>query len=67
MGSNASTDGIIPSVAGKQSVSSLSSASSQSAKEYDFSSLTQGFFAKHWKGSGFLDLPIAHYTGSSQK
>lgn len=47
MGSNASTDGIIPSVAGKQSVSSLSSASSQSAKEYDFSSLTQGFFAKH--------------------
>ncbi|XP_011098357.1 probable ADP-ribosylation factor GTPase-activating protein AGD5 [Sesamum indicum] len=47
VGSNASSNGSIPSVAGKQTSSSLSSGSSQSAKEYDFSSLTQGLFSKH--------------------
>ncbi|KAL1563676.1 ADP-ribosylation factor GTPase-activating protein AGD5-like [Salvia divinorum] len=46
VGNNASSNGSIP-VAGQQSASSLSSGSSQSGKEYDFSSLTQGFFTKH--------------------
>lgn len=46
VGNNASSNGSMP-VAGKQNASSLSSDSSQSGKEYDFSSLTQGFFAKH--------------------
>ncbi|KAH6764312.1 ARF-GAP domain 5 [Perilla frutescens var. frutescens] len=45
VGNNASSNGSIP-VAGKQTASSLSSNSSQSGKEYDFSSLTQGFFTK---------------------
>lgn len=46
VGNNASSNGSAP-VAGKQNASSLSSDSSQAAKEYDFSSLTQGFFTKH--------------------
>ncbi|XP_051134817.1 ADP-ribosylation factor GTPase-activating protein AGD5-like [Andrographis paniculata] len=43
----ASGNGSVPSVAGKQTSSSLSSGSSQSGSDYDFSSLTQGFFSKH--------------------
>ncbi|XP_057797273.1 ADP-ribosylation factor GTPase-activating protein AGD5 isoform X2 [Salvia miltiorrhiza] len=46
MGNNTSSNGSMP-VAGQQNASSLSSGSSQSGKEYDFSSLTQGFFTKH--------------------
>ncbi|KAG6421324.1 hypothetical protein SASPL_117875 [Salvia splendens] len=46
MGNNASSNGSMP-VAGQQNASSFSSGSSQSGKEYDFSSLTQGFFTKH--------------------
>ncbi|XP_042039325.1 ADP-ribosylation factor GTPase-activating protein AGD5-like [Salvia splendens] len=42
----AHVNGSMP-VAGQQNSSSLSSGSSQSGKEYDFSSLTQGFFTKH--------------------
>ncbi|KAL8046502.1 hypothetical protein ABFS82_08G182400 [Erythranthe guttata] len=47
--SSASSDGnIMPSVAGKQSIPSIPSSSSQSSdKEFDFSSLTQGLFTKH--------------------
>lgn len=45
-GNNVSSNGSMP-VAGKQTASSLPSDSSRSGKEYDFSSLTQGFFTKH--------------------
>ncbi|PIM98176.1 putative GTPase-activating protein [Handroanthus impetiginosus] len=47
VGANVSRNGTIPSGTGKQTASSVSSGSQQSAKEYDFSSLTQGFFTKH--------------------
>ncbi|KAL1567101.1 ADP-ribosylation factor GTPase-activating protein AGD5-like [Salvia divinorum] len=43
---NISSNGSMP-VVGQQNASPLSSGSSQSGKEYDFSSLTQGFFTKH--------------------
>ncbi|KAL8510360.1 hypothetical protein ACS0TY_017245 [Phlomoides rotata] len=46
VGANASSNGSISSIASKQTASSLSSDPSQSAKDYDFSSLTQGFFSK---------------------
>ncbi|KAL3639880.1 hypothetical protein CASFOL_014848 [Castilleja foliolosa] len=46
VGANASSNGSMPSVPGKQSSASLSSGSSQAGKDYDFSSLTQGFFSK---------------------
>ena len=50
-------------VAGQQqNASSLSSGSSQSWKEYDFSSLTQGFFTKHWTWKRVFGPSIAHYT-----
>ncbi|KAK6132634.1 hypothetical protein DH2020_033623 [Rehmannia glutinosa] len=47
VGANGSSNGIMPSVPSKQNTSSLSSGSSQTGKDYDFSSLTQGFFSKH--------------------
>ncbi|KAK4398414.1 ADP-ribosylation factor GTPase-activating protein AGD5 [Sesamum angolense] len=47
VGANASKNGSMPSGPGKQAASSVSSSSQQSGKEYDFSSLTQGFFPKH--------------------
>ncbi|KAI3457508.1 hypothetical protein Pfo_014171 [Paulownia fortunei] len=47
VGANVSRNGSIPSGTGKQTASSVSSGSLQSGKEYDFSSLTQGFFSKH--------------------
>ncbi|KAK6132836.1 hypothetical protein DH2020_033435 [Rehmannia glutinosa] len=47
VGGNGSSNGIMPSVPSKQNTSSLSSGSSQAGKDYDFSSLTQGFFSKH--------------------
>ncbi|KAK4439895.1 ADP-ribosylation factor GTPase-activating protein AGD5 [Sesamum alatum] len=47
VGANASINGSTPSGPGKQAASSVSSSSQQSGKEYDFSSLTQGFFPKH--------------------
>lgn len=46
MGQNSSTSGIAPSGPSKPVVSSVSSISTQSAKDYDFSSLTQGMFSK---------------------
>ncbi|KAL3821524.1 hypothetical protein ACJIZ3_007429 [Penstemon smallii] len=45
LGPNASSNGSMPSGAGKPTAS-VSSGSLQSGKEYDFSSLTQGFFSK---------------------
>ncbi|GFP78575.1 probable ADP-ribosylation factor GTPase-activating protein agd5 [Phtheirospermum japonicum] len=46
VGANASSNGSMPSVPGKQSTTSLSSGSSQAGKDYDFSSLTQGAFGR---------------------
>ncbi|CAI9773485.1 unnamed protein product [Fraxinus pennsylvanica] len=45
-GPNTSSNGSTPGVS-KQTTSSFSYASSQTGKDYDFSSLTQGWFAKH--------------------
>ncbi|KAL2245407.1 UNVERIFIED_CONTAM: ADP-ribosylation factor GTPase-activating protein AGD5 [Sesamum indicum] len=47
VGANAPINGSMTSGPGKQAASSISSSSQQSGKEYDFSSLTQGFFPKH--------------------
>lgn len=47
MGQNASTDGTPASDLSRQTTAPVSSSSTQSGKEYDFSSLTQGLFTKH--------------------
>ncbi|KAL2472629.1 putative ADP-ribosylation factor GTPase-activating protein AGD5 [Forsythia ovata] len=46
-GSNTSSNGSTPSGVSKQTTSSVSSASLPTGKDYDFSSLTQGWFSKH--------------------
>ena len=66
MGNNISSNGSMP-VAGQQNSSSLSSGSSQSGKEYDFSSLTQGFFTKHWTWKRLFGPSIAHTTQVIQR
>ncbi|KAL3508617.1 hypothetical protein ACH5RR_028018 [Cinchona calisaya] len=47
MGQNTSSSVVATSGAGRQTASPVSSSSTQTGKEYDFSSLTQGFFSKH--------------------
>ncbi|XP_059282590.1 ADP-ribosylation factor GTPase-activating protein AGD5-like [Lycium ferocissimum] len=46
MGQNTSSNGIVPRGPGKQAATPISSSSTQSTKEFDFSSLTQGMFTK---------------------
>ncbi|CAN4102844.1 unnamed protein product [Withania somnifera] len=46
MGRNTSSNGIVPPGPSKQAATPISSSSTQSAKEFDFSSLTQGMFSK---------------------
>ncbi|XP_009801433.1 ADP-ribosylation factor GTPase-activating protein AGD5-like isoform X2 [Nicotiana sylvestris] len=45
-GQNSSGNGTVPSVPSTDAATTLSSSSTQSTKEYDFSSLTQGMFSK---------------------
>ncbi|KAK4342036.1 hypothetical protein RND71_037852 [Anisodus tanguticus] len=46
MGQNTSSNGIVPPGPTKQAAAPISSSSTQSTKEFDFSSLTQGMFSK---------------------
>ncbi|KAL2483614.1 putative ADP-ribosylation factor GTPase-activating protein AGD5 [Forsythia ovata] len=46
-GPNTSSNGCTPSGLSKQTASSVPSVSLQSGKDFDFSSLTQGFYSKH--------------------
>lgn len=46
MGQNTSSNGIVPPGPSKQAATPISSSSTQSTKEFDFSSLTQGMFSK---------------------
>lgn len=46
MGPNTSSNGSSPSGVTKQTTSSVSAASPQTGKDFDFSSLTQGWFSK---------------------
>lgn len=46
LGQNTSTNGIVPPGPTKQAATPISSSSTQSTKEFDFSSLTQGMFTK---------------------
>ncbi|XP_016457947.2 ADP-ribosylation factor GTPase-activating protein AGD5 isoform X4 [Nicotiana tabacum] len=46
MGQNSSGNGTVPSVPSRDAATTLSSSSTQSTKECDFSSLTQGMFSK---------------------
>lgn len=46
MGPNTSSNGVVPPGPSKQAATPISSSSTQSTKEFDFSSLTQGMFSK---------------------